>query len=204
MRPPFRPAAGLVMDPWRFDPGAAVAAANRVIQAGHDAPGLVGRWVSEAARLEAAMAAVMATRIAVMPVPAYGRASNFRADAPLLPHHPFVVCGDVPFLPAESLEVGGAMMAPADQIKACFRHGVLRKSPLAPEDPVRAVFALLSSEEWFATIMPEMAARASWMVRLQAARATGRAPDFEPSTAEDDRLEEWWERYIQPQADTWN
>jgi hypothetical protein len=196
MMTPFNPAVGLVMDPWRFDPAAAITAANRVIRAGPDAPGLLRQWVNQAARIEEAMAVVIATCIAVAPVPVYGRPSIFRPDGPLLPHHPFVVCGDVPFLPSDALEVGGAMMAPADFIEACFRHGALLKSPLVPQDPVHAAIALISSQEWIGLIVPDMATRASWMVRLQAARAKGCAPDFAPPTAEDDQLKRWWEHFI--------
>jgi hypothetical protein len=197
MMPALNPAVGLVMDPWRFDPAAAIVSANRVIRAGPDAPRLLRQWVSQAPGIEEAMAAVIATCIAVAPVPVHGRPSNFRSDAPPLAHHPFVLCGDVPFLPADALSAGGAMMAPADYIEACFRHGALLKSPLIPEDPFHAATALLSSKEWVALIVPEMNTPASRMVRLQAARAKGRAPDFEPSTAKDDQFEEWWEDCIQ-------
>lgn len=194
---PANPAVGLVMDPWRFDPAAAIVAANRVIRAGSDAPGLLRQWVSQAASTEEAMATVIATCIAVAPIPVFGRASTFRPDALPLPHHPFVVWGDVPFLPVDALEVGGAMMAPADFIEACFRHGALLKSPLVPEDPFQAAIALLSSQEWLALIVPELTTQASRMVRVQAARAKGHTPSFEPATAESDQFEEWWEHCIQ-------
>ena len=197
MMTPFNPAAGLVMDPWRFDPAAAIIAANRVIRAGPDAPGLLQQWINQAADIEEAVAAVIATRIAVAPIPVFGRARIFQPDAPLLPHHPFVVYDDVPFLPVDALEVGGAMMAPADFIATCFRQGVLLKSPLVPEDPIQAATALLSSQEWLALIVPEMTMQASRMVRVQAARAKGRTPNFEPSSAENNQFEEWWEQSIQ-------
>lgn len=186
---------GLVMDPWRFNPAAAMVAANRVIRAGPHAPQDLRQWVGRAVDLEEAMTAVIATRIAVAPIPIYGRVGAFRPGAPPLPHHPFVLSGDVPFLPADPIEAGGAMMAPPDFIETCFRHGVLRQSPLIPEDPIHAAIALIASPEWDALILPEMNSTASRMVRLQAVRAKGRAPGFEPSTAEDDQFEEWWQNY---------
>ena len=191
-----KPAVGLVMDPWRFNPAAASVAANRVICAGPNAPAVLRQWVSRAADLEEAMAAVIAARIAVAPVPIYGRVGTFRPDAPPLPHHPFVMSRDVPFLPADAIEAGGAMMAPADLIETCFRHGVLRQSPLAPENPIRAVLALIASEAWDALILPDRKPPVSRMVRLQAVRALGRTdllPGFEPSIAEGEQFEEWWQ-----------
>jgi hypothetical protein len=192
-------AVGLVMDPWRFDPAAASAAANRIIHAGPDALAVLRQWVRQAVGLEEAMAAVIAARIAVAPVPVYGRADTFRPEAPPLPHHPFVVSSDVPFLPAEAIEAGGAMIAPADLIETCFRHGVLRPSPLDPADPIRAVLALIASKAWDDLILPDRRPRASRMVRLQAVRAMGRPdllPRFEPSIAEDEPFEEWWQTRV--------
>lgn len=188
---------GLIMDPWRFDPSAAIVAANRVIRAGPDAPDFLRRWVRQASGIEEAMPAVIAARIAIAPVPVWGRAATFRPDAPPLLHHPFVLWGDVPFLPADALEAGGAMMAPADFIEACLRHGELLTSPLVPQDPIDAAAALLSSQEWAALILPEMAAQASRMVRVQAARAKGLAPDFDPVTAAEDQFAAWWEQRLQ-------
>ncbi len=192
MMSPPNPAAGLVMDPWRFDPAAAIVAANRVIRAGPGALGLLRQWIRQASGIEEATAAVIAARIAVAPVPVYGRPNTFRPDAPPLPHHPFVVYCDVPFLPADVTEAGGAMMAPADFIEACFRQGTLRQSPLIPEDPIHAAIALVGSQEWASLILPEMVSPASRMVRLQAARAKGHTPPFEPSIAGDDQFEQWW------------
>ena len=161
MTAPFHPAVGLVMDPWRFDPAATVKAANRVIRAGPGAPALLREWASQAPRLEDAMAAVIVTLIAVEPVPIYGRIGFFRSDAPSLPHHPFVLWGDVPFLPIDAMEVGAAMMAPADFIETCFRQGALLKAPLVPQDPFHAAFALLSSQEWIQLIVPQALTLAS-------------------------------------------
>ncbi|HEX8489385.1 MAG TPA: hypothetical protein VF626_00070 [Chthoniobacterales bacterium] len=188
-------AVGCVMEPWRFDPAAASAAANQVIRAGANALAFLRTWVSQAADGEEAMAAVIATRIAVAPVPVYARADTFRPDAPHLPHHPFVLSLDLPFLPTATSESGGAMLAPADFIEACFHHGVLRESLLEPEDPFRAVLALIASESWDALILPDARQRASRMVRWQAVRAMGRIDLLarcEPSTAEDQQFEEWW------------
>jgi hypothetical protein len=109
---------------------------------------------------------------------------------------PFVLSSDIPFLPAGTLEAGGAMPAPADFIEICFRHRVLSRSPLAPANPIAAVLALIASELWDALILPQMQPRASRMVRLQAVRALGRTvspPGFDPSFAEDERFEEWWQ-----------
>jgi hypothetical protein len=190
------PAAGLVMDPWRFDPAAASAAANSIIRAGPAAPALLRQWVGQAGDIEQAMAAVIATRIAVAPVPVYGRADTFRPDAPHLPHHPFVLSGDLPFLPASAFEAGGASLAPADLIEACLQHGVLLQSLLEPGDPIGAVLALIASERWDALILPDSRRRASRLVRWQAMRAIGRADllaGCEPAVAGDDQFEEWWQ-----------
>src|SRR5262245_54026108 len=176
-------APGLLLDPWRFDPAAASAAASALVRAGPRALSVVREWVGQAADLEQAMAAAVATRIAVAPVPVYGRADTYRPDAPALPHHPFVLSDDLPFLPAGALEAGGASLAPADFIEACFQQGVLRRSSLAPGDPTDAALALLASEDWSALILPDARPRASRMVRWQAVRAAGRADvlaDCEP------------------------
>jgi hypothetical protein len=200
MRPRPTPAVGLVMDPWRFDPAAAGAAANRVILAGSDALTVLRQWVNQAAGFQEATAAVIAARIAIAPIPVYGRPDTFRQDAPPLPHHPFVLSSDVPFLPAGGVETGGALPAPADFIETCFRHGVLRQLPLVPANPILAALALIASETWDALIVTEMKPRASRMVRLQAVRALGRAEllsGFEPSMAEDERFEEWWQTRVE-------
>lgn len=194
-------AVGLVMDPWRFDPAAAVVAANRVIQAGPDAQAFLREWVREATDLKEAMAAVIAGRIAIAPVPVLGRADTFRPDAPSLPHHPFVLSCDVPFLPASGFEAGGATLAPADLIDVCFRHGLLRDSPLEPADPIRAVLDLVASKTWDALILPDARQRASRMVRCQAARAKGRTDlpaRIEPSLADDDQFDQWWQTSVLP------
>lgn len=196
MMPPPNLAHGLVMDAWRFDPAAAIIMANRVIGAGNRAQALLRQWISEAANSAEAIAAVIAASIALAPVPVYGHPSNFRPDALPLPHHPFILSGDVPFLPAGAIEAGGAMLSPADFIEACFRHGTLRPSLLAPEDPIQAVIALIASPAWNALILPELSPMASRMVRLQAIRAAGGAPSFETATADDRQFEEWWQNDI--------
>lgn len=187
---------GLVLDPWRFDPAAAVRAANEIIRAGTGAQALLKEWISQARDPEEALAAALATRLAVSPVPPFGVADTFRPDAPRLPHHPFIVSGDLPFLPVGGFEAAGAALAPADTIDACFRTGVVRSSQLQPENPIRAVTALLASDTWEATILREATRRASNMVRWQAVRALGRAdllalPD--PSTADDAVFDAWWQ-----------
>jgi len=183
------------MDPWRFDPASAAAAANLAIGSGDAAAGTLLDWIEQAADFQEAMEAVIAARIAVAPVPAYASADTFRSDAPPLPHHPFVMSLDLPFLPVGGFEVGGAMLAPADQVKAYFQHGALSKTPLEPGDPIQAVLALLASGQWNALILPGERARASRMVRWQALRATRRTDLFarvDPSAADDDQFEEWW------------
>lgn len=192
-------AVGIVMDPWRFDPASAAAAANLVIRSGDAAADTLLDWIDQAADFQQAMAAVIAARIAIAPVPAYASADTFRPDAPSLPHHPFVMSLDLPFLPVGAFEVGGAMLAPADQVKACLRHGVLRHAPLEPGDPINAALALLASGQWDALILPEVRLRASRMVRWQAVRATQRTDlldRIEPVAAEDDQFEAWWKRCI--------
>jgi len=187
-------AVGLCMDPWRFDPAAASAAANEVVRAGATALSKLSEWVNQSANLEEEMAAVIAARIAVAPVPVYGRADTLRPDAPPLPHHPFVMSSDLPFLPVTAFETGGAVLAPADEIEACFRYGTLQQR-LAPGEPMGAALALITSKTWDALILPEARPRASRMVRWQAVRATGRAEllaGIEPSLAEDDHFERWW------------
>ena len=190
------PTNGLVMDPWRFDPAAASAAANRVIGAGSDASAILRQWVSQAADFEEEVAPTIAARLALESVPVYGGVTTYRSDAPTLPHHPFVLSGDVPFLPAEPAEAGGAMIAPSDFIEMCLRQGVLRSSLLTSENPILAALALLASGIWDALIIADMKPRASRMVRLQSVRATGRTrllPDFDPSIVEDKPFEEWWQ-----------
>jgi hypothetical protein len=189
--------AGLVMDPWRFDPAAASAAANSIVRAGPGALALLRAWVGQAADAEEAMAAVVATRIAVAPVPIYGRADTYRPDAPRLPHYPFVLSADLPFLPVSAFEAGGANLPPADLIEACFQGGELRQSPLEPGDPTAAALALLASERWAALILPEARQRAARMVRWQAVRAIGRTDllaGCQPTLAEDDQFERWWRK----------
>jgi hypothetical protein len=183
------------MDPWRFDPTAASVAVNRVIRAGPHALALLLEWVHEADDSEEAIGAVIATRIAVAPVPVFGRSASFLSGAPPLPHHPFVMSNDVPFLPEDALEAGGAMIAPAEFVEMCFRQGVLRQSLLVAANPIPAVLDLLASDVWDALIAPERKARSSRMVRFQAVRATGRTellPTFEPSITEDEQFEHWW------------
>ncbi len=194
-------APGLVLDPWRFDPAAASAAANRIIRAGPGALALLREWISQAAGFGEAMAAVIATRIAVAPVPVFGRADTFRPDAPQLPHHPFILSGDLPFLPAGASEAGGTNLTPAAHIEACFQQGVLRRLPLEPEDSLQAVLALIASEHWDALILPDARGRASRMVRWQAVRAAGRTDLLgrcDPSTADDHQFEEWWQTCVRP------
>jgi hypothetical protein len=190
------------MNPWRFNPATGSAAANRIIRSGGGALSALSEWVDQAADLQEAMAAVIAARIAVAPLPAYGGADTFRSDAPPLPHHPFVMSLDLPFLPAATFEAGGAMLAPADQIEACFQHGVLRQTPLEPGDPIQAVLALLASEQWNALILPDASRRASRMVRWQAVRATCRTDLLarcDPEAADDDQFERWWQDCIRPE-----
>jgi hypothetical protein len=107
----------------------------------------------------------------------------------------------VPFLPASGFEAGGATLAPADLIDACFRLGRLRGSLLEPADPIHAVLDLIASKTWDALILPDARRRASRMVRYQAVRAKGRMdlpPGLEPLLADDDRFEEWWQSSVLP------
>jgi hypothetical protein len=188
-------AIGLSMDPWRFDPAAASTAANAVVRAGPAALSVLSEWVYQASDLEEAMAAVIAARIAVAPVPVYGRADTFQPNAPHLLHHPFVLSDDLPFLPASAFEGGGAIPDPATQIEACFRHGTLIQL-LEPGEPTRAALALIASKMWDSLIFPDARQRASRIVRWQAVRAMGRAEllsGLQPSLAEDDQFERWWQ-----------
>jgi len=184
------------MDAWRFDPAAVVAAVNLVVRAGPQAKPFLRERITEAANLEEAMSATIAARIALAPVPVHGIADTFRPDAPALPHHPFVLSQDLPFLPTSALEAGGAAFSPADLVEACFRQGKLRPTPLEPGPSVEAALSLLASEAWAALIAPEAMPRASRMVRWQAVRATGRTDllaGFEPAIATASRFEEWWD-----------
>jgi hypothetical protein len=155
--------------------------------------------ISKATDREQAMAAVIAARIAVEPVPVMGRADTFRPDAPNLPHHPFVLSGDLPFLPVAAFEGGGASIAPADQVEACFRLGVLRTSVLKPADPIHAALDLIDSQVWDSLILSSARGNTSRMVRWQAALAKGRKHVLtllEPSTADDDQFEDWWQTVV--------
>lgn len=190
---------GLVLHPWRFDPAAAVRAANDVIQCGPDAQALLHGWVGEARNPEQAMAAVIAARLAVTPVPPLGAADTFRPDAPPLPHHPFLLSGDLPFLPVGAFEAAGASLAPGEAIDACFRTGVLRSSRFQPAHPIRAATALLACETWDRTILQEAKRRASAMVRWQAVRALGWADllaQLDPRTADDAAFDAWWQACV--------
>jgi hypothetical protein len=187
--------AGLVLDPWRFDPAAAVRAANDLILAASGAQALLRDWIGQARSPGEAMAAVIAARLALTPVPPLGRADNFRPDAPALPHHPFIVSCDLPFLPVGAFEAAGAGLAPDAAIDACFRTGLLRDSPFEPGDPLRAATDLLSSTTWDATILQDAKRRASNMVRWQAVRALGRADllaRLDPRAADDAAFDAWW------------
>jgi hypothetical protein len=145
------------------------------------------------------MAAVIAGRTVA---PSRSRqADTYRPDAPSLPHHPFVLSCDVPFLPVAAFEAGGATLAPADLIDACFRHGRLRDSLLEPADPIHAALDLIASKTWDALILPDARRRASRMVRYQAVRAKGRTDlpaRIESSLADDDQFDQWWRTSVLP------
>lgn len=190
---------GLVLDPWRFDPVEGALAANEVIRAGSGALSLLQERISEATDLEEAVAAVIAARIAVAPTPVFGRADTFRPDGSVLPHHPFVLSRDLPFLPVGAFEGGGASVAPATQVELCFRDGSIQTSPFNPGDPIRAAVDLIDSPTWRDLILPSARGIASRMVRWQAARGKRRADPLtrlEPSTADDDEFERWWQTIV--------
>jgi hypothetical protein len=189
--------AGLLLDPWRFDPAAAARAANDVLRAGAGAQALLQRWVGESRAAHEAMAAVLVARLVLHPVPPLGAADSFRPDAPPLPHHPFIVSDGLPFLPVGEFEAGGAGLAPIDAIAAVFGRGRLRTAPYDDSaDPIRAVTDLLRSERWQATIVEHARPQASQRVRWQAVRALGRADllaGLEPATADAAAFEAWWQ-----------
>jgi hypothetical protein len=183
---------GLVLDPWRFDPGAATEAVALAVGGG---PSLVQAWADEASGPEEAVAATIVVRLVVEPVPVRGQADTFRPEGPPVPHHPFVFSRDVAFLPARVLSVGGAVLGPADFVRSCLEHGAFRTKPLAPADPREAVDELLASSFWSDLIDPSALGRATTMVRWQAARALGHPELLEgidPATASPGELEHWW------------
>jgi hypothetical protein len=188
--------AGLLLDPWRFDPCAAARAANQVIRAGGRAQALLHEWVAQSRDALEATAAVIAARLAVTPVPWLAGADTYRRDAPRLPHHPFIVSDDLPFLPVGAFEGGGAGLAPDDAIDACFSTGALLGVPFEPADPMRAASDLLRSGAGNATILEQAKPRASNIVRWQAVRALGRHDllvGLDPATADDAEFDAWWQ-----------
>jgi hypothetical protein len=183
---------GLVLDPWRFDPSAAIEAVNLAIAGGRN---LVQDWVDNAAGVEQATASTIVARLVTDPAPVLGRADTFRSDAPGIPHFPFLFSDDVPFLPASTLAVGGAALGPQDFVRSCLANGEFRLTPLAPSDPREAADKLIDSPEWLAVIDPIAQGSAALMVRWQAARALGRPElleEIEPTAAGSELVEAWW------------
>jgi hypothetical protein len=185
---------GLVFDPWRFDPSAAVEGVNLAVSGG---PQLVQSWADTASSPEQAVASTIVARLVTEPAPVVGRADTFRVDAPAVPHHPFLLSGDVPFLPMSALAVGGASVGAQDFVRACLATGAFRPTRLDPSDPREAANNLIGSAQWLAVIDPTAHDRAALMVRWQAARALGRPgllDGIEPGAAGSEEIEAWWDR----------
>lgn len=198
--------AGLLLDPWRFDPAAAARAANDVLRAGEGAQALLQGWAAQAQGPQQAVAALLAARLALTPVPPLAAADAFRPDAPVLPHAPFIVCAGLPFLPAGEFEGAGAGMAPIDAIAALFRSGRLRSAAYDDTaDPMAAATELLQSARWQATILEHARPQASQRVRWQAVRALGRAEllaGLDPASADPAAFEAWWQQRL-ARRDAW-
>ena len=173
-----------IADGWRFDPVALIAGVNS----------LVGLDESSAVELlgDTLAPGIDATRVGLvarllfepdsgaepLPAPPFGR-----PDMPLpaadraSPFLPLLFSADVPFLLVGGYLGGGAVDL-AGWLERCAVAGTVRDESLRPgRSPVDAVDALTSSERWADLVMPGHRSRASAMVRGQALRAAGAAPE---------------------------